>query len=55
MHVSHVVYVLIVLTQYPLAILHPGLFAGGGHDAHHSVLVDYFKYTDNEVYPVDEA
>ena len=39
--------------------LHPGLFAGGGDNersaaAEHSLLFDYFRFTDNEAWPVDE-
>lgn len=35
--------------------LHPGLFAGGGSGGEHRVFFDYFWYTDNEVFPVDEV
>jgi hypothetical protein len=39
--------------------LHPGLFAGGGEGSSggggHMVFFDYFRYTDNEVFPVDEV
>lgn len=34
--------------------LHPGLFAGGGDGRAHSVLFDYFRFDDNEDFPVDE-
>ena len=37
--------------------LHPGLFAGGGatqSGKDSSVMFDYFRYTDNEVFAVDE-
>ena len=35
--------------------LYPGLFAGGGRGRAHSVLFDYFKFYDNEEFPIDEV
>jgi hypothetical protein len=36
--------------------LHPGLFAGGGSGGGaHSALFDYFRFEDNEQFPVNEV
>lgn len=36
--------------------LHPGLFSGGAEQAlNHTASFDYFRFTDNEVWPVNEA
>ena len=35
--------------------LFPGLFAGGGQKHAHSVLFDYFRFYDNEEFPIDEV
>jgi hypothetical protein len=35
--------------------LHPGLFAGGGDAIGHTVRFEYFRFTDNEVFPEDEV